>query len=84
MNLYGDTGNIKVLKYHFDNLNIKYNIDYLSIDDEICFKNYDLILIGSGTENNRNICLKHLIKYKNEIKDSLENNKFFLVWKTFI
>ena len=79
MNLYGDTGNIKVLKYHFDKLNIDYNIDYLSIDDKIDFKNYNLVLIGSGTEKNRSICLNHLMKYKKEINNSIENNKFFLV-----
>lgn len=79
MNLYGDTGNIKVLKYHLDELNIKYNIDYLSIDDELSFENYDLIMIGSGTENNREITLNHLKKYKKVIKEQIENNKFFLI-----
>ncbi len=79
MNLYGDTGNIKVLKHHLDFLGIDYNIDYLSLDDDLSFKNYDLVLIGSGTEENRDICLKHLLKYKKDIKESIANNKFFLV-----
>ncbi len=79
MNLYGDTGNIKVLTYHFDEQNIKYNIDYLSIDDTIDFSKYDLVLIGSGNENNRFICLNHLLKYKKDIKDAINNGTFFLV-----
>ena len=69
MNLYGDTGNIKVLKYHLDELNIKYSIDYLGIDDELSLDRYDLIMIGSGTEDNRKIVLNHLKKYKKEIKE---------------
>ena len=79
MNLYGDTGNIKVLKYHLDELNIKYNIDYLSIDDELNLEKYNLIMIGSGTEENRKIVLNHLKKYKKELKEQIENNKFFLI-----
>lgn len=79
MNLYGDTGNINVIKYHLDEQNIKYKIDYLSIDNEINFTKYDLILIGNGTENQREIALNHLINYKKEIKEAIENNKFFLI-----
>lgn len=78
MNLYGDTGNIKVLKYHLDELNIKYTIDYKSIKDKLEIKKYDLILIGASTEENRELCLKHLLKYKKDIKEYIENNKFFL------
>ena len=63
LNLYGDTGNLKVLKYHLDDLKVYYNIDYLSIDDEIDFKKYNLVMIGSGTEENRNLALNHLLKY---------------------
>lgn len=78
MNLYGDTGNIKVIKYHLDKLNIDYNIDFKSIDDKIDFDKYDLTLIGASNENNRNICLEHLLKYKKDIEKYIENNKFFL------
>jgi len=79
MNLYGDTGNINVIKYHLEEQNIKYKIDYLSIENDLNFKNYDLILIATGSENNRKIVLNHLIKYKKDIKDAIENNKFFLI-----
>lgn len=78
MNLYGENGNIKVLKYHLDSLGIKTKIDYLSIDDKIDFSKYDLVMIGSGTEENRFICLKHLIKYKKDIAKAINDDKFFL------
>ena len=79
MNLYGDTGNTKVLKYHLDKQKINYNIDYLSIDDKLDFSKYDLILMGDGTEKNREICLEHLLKYKKELKKAIDNNTFFLI-----
>ncbi|MGM9879281.1 MAG: hypothetical protein ACI31R_04580 [Bacilli bacterium] len=78
MNLYGDTGNIKVIKYHLEELGIKYNIDYKSIEDKLDFTKYDLTLIGAGTEENRNLCLKHLLKYQKDINNYINNNKFFL------
>ena len=52
---------------------------YLSINDELEFNKYDLVYIGSGTEDNLLIALKHLSKYKNDIKKYLEDNKFMLV-----
>lgn len=79
LNLYGDTGNIKVLKYHLNKLNIPYHIEKLSIDDKLNFSKYDLILIGSGTENNRNLALKHLKKYQKSLKNAIEKEKFFLI-----
>jgi len=79
MNLYGDTGNLKVLEYHLNELGIKYNVDKLSNLDEVDFSKYDLVLIGEGNEENRNLCLEHLIKYKDDIKKIIDNNTFFLV-----
>ena len=35
MNLYGEIGNIKVLRYHLEEQGIKVIIDNLSINDEI-------------------------------------------------
>ena len=79
MDLYGDTGNVRVLKYHLDDLGIKYNIKYLSIDDKLSFNDYDLVLIGASTEENRDICLNHLLKYKKDINNAIDSDKFFLV-----
>lgn len=79
MNLYGDTGNVKVINYHLTKQGIKCNIYYKSIKDKLNFKNYDLIMISAGDDINRTICLKHLLNYKDEIKKSIEDNKFFLI-----
>ena len=43
MNLYGEIGNIKVLRYHLEEQGIKVIIDNLSINDEIDFNKYDLL-----------------------------------------
>src|SRR5574344_2257508 len=79
LNLYGENGNIKFLKKILSSININVNIKLLSIYDELCFKDYDLVYIGAGTEDNQVIALNHLMKYKKDIKKYIDSNKFFLV-----
>lgn len=78
LNLYGENGNIKEIKYQLENNNIKFKIDLLTINDTINFNKYDLIYIGSGTQNNIKIVLKDIIKYKNDINNYINNNKIFI------
>ena len=79
LNLYGESGNIKIISNILKYNKIKHEIVYLSLDDELDFDRYDLVYIGSGTEDNLLIALKHLSKYKNDIKKYIEDNKFMLV-----
>ncbi|MDD4718514.1 MAG: hypothetical protein PHY00_01690 [Bacilli bacterium] len=78
LNLYGENGNIKALKKQLENQGIKTVVKFLTIDDDLEFNKYDFIYIGAGTENNQKIALKHLLKYKDDIKDYIESNKLFL------
>jgi len=78
LNLYGDEGNIKALKYHLEEQNIDVNIKYMSIGDDKDFKDIDFLYIGSGTENNIYLALEDLKKDKDKIKDYLDNNKILL------
>lgn len=79
LNLYGESGNIKIISDILKYNKIKHEILYLSLDDKLEFDKYDLVYIGSGTEDNLLIALKHLDKYKDEIKKYIEDNKFMLV-----
>ena len=79
LNLYGESGNIKIIDNILKYNKIKHEILYLSLDDELDFANYDLVYIGSGTEENQKIALKHLMKYHEDIKKYIEDNKFMLV-----
>ena len=79
LNLYGESGNIKIISNILKYNKIKHEILYLSLDDELEFDKYDLVYIGSGTEDNLLIALKHLSKYKEDVKKYIEDNKFMLV-----
>lgn len=79
MNLYGEIGNLKVIEYQLKKQKINVIIDKLSLNDKIEFKKYDLIYIGSGTKKSTLLVLEDLKKYKQQVKEYIENNKFMLV-----
>lgn len=78
LNLYGENGNVKALKKYLENQNIEVEIKYVSLFDELCFDDYDFVYIGMGTENNQKFTLEHLLNYKKDIKNYIENDGFIL------
>ena len=79
MNLYGEIGNLKVVEYQLKKQKINVIIDKLSLNDKIEFEKYDLIYMGSGTKKSTLLVLEDLKKYKQQVKEYIENNKFMLV-----
>lgn len=78
LNLYGDEGNIKALKYHLEEQNVNVDIKYMSIGDKKDLKDVDFLYIGSGTEHNLNVALEDLKKDKDKIKEYLDEGKILL------
>ncbi len=79
MNLYGEYANCEILKKHLIDQGIDTTIDHLSINDDIDFTKYEFIYVGSSTERNQIVCLKHLLKYKEAFEDYIENYGFVLM-----
>lgn len=79
LNLYGESGNIKIITRILQENKIEHEVLYLSLEDDLDFKSYDLVYIASGSEENQKIALEHLLKYKKDIKEYIESNKFMLV-----
>ncbi len=79
MNLYGENGNIKALERFIDRQGTKVEIDRLSLEDKKDFKKYDFYYLGSGSEQNEMLVLGDLSKYKDDIREAIEEDKIFLV-----
>lgn len=80
LELYGDYGNIQVLKYRCEKRGIEFKIDKYSIGDEIPnFEEYDIIFAGGGADNEQSILSEDLIKYKEQIKKACDSGVFFLL-----
>lgn len=71
MNLYGEYGNVVVLKKHLVDQGFDVVIDKKTVEEEIDFNDYDFIYCGSGTEKNQQLALKDLIKRKDNLKEAL-------------
>ena len=78
MNLYGDSGNVKALIKALESQGIEVHLEKISVDNEINFDEYDVFVIGSGTESNMLRCLHNLRMYKENVKNAIEKGKIFL------
>lgn len=79
LNVYGDVGNILILKYRAENRGIKTNIFNISINDEFYPEKYDIVFFGGGQDYEQSIVSEDLKKSKQKaIYDYIENNKVFL------
>lgn len=78
MNLYGDYGNIIILKKHLEDQGANVTIDKKSIYDEYSVMDYDFIFIGAGTENSLDRVMKDLLPKKESLKEYIDNQKVIL------
>lgn len=78
MNLYGDYGNVVVLKKYLEDQGASVILDKKTIGDEINVKKYDFIFIGSGTERSLDRVLLDFSKYKDDIKEYIDEKKILL------
>ncbi len=80
LELYGDFGNIQILKYRLEKRNIKAIITPYSIGYDVPnFKDYDLVFAGGGADQEQSILAEDLIKYKSNIKEAVDSGVFFLL-----
>ena len=78
LNLYGDTGNAKALAYHLRETGEEVILDKIKFGDKINFREYNMIFIGSGTENNLRLALEDILKYKNDIIEYKSKGGFLI------
>ena len=80
LELYGDYGNIQVLKYRLEKRGITAIIKPYSIGNPSPdFNNYDLVFAGGGADQEQSILSADLIKYKDSIREAVQNGVFFLL-----
>ena len=70
MNLYGENGNIRVLTRHLQDQGFSVTVDRRSLSDSLDFSGYALIYLGSGTESARNVALRHLVPYRDALREA--------------
>ncbi len=80
LELYGDFGNIQVLRYRLEQRGFKAIITPYSIGDLAPnFNDYDLVFAGGGADQEQSILAKDLIQYKDNIQQAVDDGVFFLL-----
>lgn len=79
LNLYGDNANIRAFKKEFERNHVKVKVDFKSLYENIDFKKYDIIFIGSGSEENILLAIEDIKRRKEEIKKYIEQNKYIFL-----
>ncbi|MBP3920098.1 MAG: glutamine amidotransferase [Bacilli bacterium] len=80
LDLYGDAGNIEVLKYRLLKRGIKCVVDtYSLLDAKPDFSSYNLIFMGGGADKEQQILSLDLLKYKDDIKKAISDGVFVLL-----
>ncbi|QNQ81227.1 type 1 glutamine amidotransferase [Lactobacillus sp. PV034] len=69
MNTYGDSGDVKVLKYLLKKKNYDTQVDNISLDHDFNADDYDFIFFGGGQDFEQTVVAKDLVRHK----DTLDN-----------
>ena len=77
LNLYGESGNVRALKKHFEQNDVSASISFLTVGDQINFHDYDIFYFGSGTKESFHIVRKDILKYRSEIQKAIDSGKYF-------
>ncbi|MDD6021067.1 MAG: glutamine amidotransferase [Acutalibacteraceae bacterium] len=78
LNLYGEYGNVSALERYLENQGAAVTVDRLSLYDDVDFKQYDFIYIGSGTEEKQLVALENLKKTKADIRSAYDSGAIIL------
>lgn len=79
LNVYGDLGNILILKYRCEQRGIKVNIKNLSLGEPFNKEDYDIVFFGGGQDYEQSIVAKDLSGSKKEaLQEYIESGKVLL------
>lgn len=77
LELYGDYGNIQVLKYRLEARGTKCEITSYSIGDEVPnFSDFDLVFAGGGADLEQSVLANDLLALKDNISLAVEKRSF--------
>lgn len=79
LNVYGDVGNILILKHRTEKRGINVTVRNISIGDEFNADDFDIVFFGGGQDYEQSIVSKDLLETKKQgITDYIESGKVFI------
>lgn len=78
LNLYGDLGNITCLRQRCEWRGIEAKVVGFSMNHEVSLDEGDIFFIGGGSDRGQNIVYSHLLKYREEMEQLIEDSAVVL------
>lgn len=79
MDLYGDKGNIRVLKKRCEDRQIDIIIDTCAMQEKKVLSDYDILFIGGGADKEQSLLYADLLSRKDAILTALDKGTFVLL-----
>lgn len=79
MDLYGDKGNIQVLKMRCLDRGIECVVDTCSLNEEKDLSEYDLLFIGGGADKEQMMLVNDLLRRKENLQKAIDSGTFILL-----
>ena len=80
LDLYGDSGNVEIIKYRCKKRDIELEVSSHVIGDSTDdFSKYDIVYLGGGADLEQQILADDLLKCKDAIYDAYKKGTFFLM-----
>lgn len=80
MDLYGDKGNIMVLRKRCEDRGIEFELDTCAIGEIKDLKQYDLLFLGGGADKEQHLLIDDLLSRRDAIAEAMNSGSFvFLV-----
>lgn len=80
MDLYGDSGNLQILKFRAESRGIKISIDSYQIGDPTPdFSQYDLIFLGGGSDKEQKVVARDILNHQAALAAAHQAAIFFLL-----
>jgi CobQ-like glutamine amidotransferase family enzyme len=78
LNLYGDLGNITCLRQRCEWRGIEAKVVGFGMNHEVSLDEGDIFFIGGGSDRGQNIVYSHLLKYREEMEQLIEDSAVVL------
>ncbi len=79
MDLYGDSGNLQILRYRAEQRGVKVEVERYVIGEAAPdWRRYDLIFLGGGSDKEQKVVAGDLVRYRGELRKAAGDGAFFL------
>ncbi|MCD6420743.1 MAG: hypothetical protein J7L41_08570, partial [Synergistetes bacterium] len=78
LNLYGDRGNIIILKERARKRGIEVKINYVTVENNLIVKDTDILFMGGGEDRSQEAVEKDIRKKSEAIREIAESNRVII------